>query len=136
MDNNPLFVESVYIKAYRNFVNHVEKKNVQINNAIDLLKSLILIMEDFGHLTGPEKKLIVIQIIEDIAAGTDGILNTQDDLMSPYILKSLELLIQSNVIPSTIDLICEVTHTKTCCSFLCYFKQFFCCCLPYKKLSI
>ena len=129
--------DSVYIRAYKNFINHIKNENVEINDAIDLLRSLIFIIEDFGHFSGFEKKELVIKLLEDIAAGNDGILNTDDDVIPSYILKSLKLLIESDLVSSTIDLICEVTHTKKCCSLICYLRQLFCCfsccfscCLP------
>ena len=29
--------DSVYIRAYKNFINHIKNENVEINDAIDLL---------------------------------------------------------------------------------------------------
>ena len=76
--------DSVYIRAYKNFINHIKNENVEINDAIDLLRSLIFIIEDFRHFSGFEKKELVIKLLEDIAAGNDGILNTDDDVIPSF----------------------------------------------------
>lgn len=113
-------------------MNHVMKKDIRIDTPFDVLKSLVNIVEGFSNLTGEEKKTIVIQTLEDITAGSDGVLGSDDDLIPRYILDGLELLIRSNMISATIDLVCEATLAKTSMTITCYiykiFTFFFCCC--------
>lgn len=113
-------MHSLCERVYKNFVNHVMKKDMHIETPFDVLKSLVYIVEGFNNLTGEEKKAIVIQTIEDITAGSDGILGNNDDLIPLHVLEGLELLIRSNMISATIDLICEATLTKTGITLSCY----------------
>ncbi len=130
-------------RVYKNFVNHVMKKDMHIETPYDVLKSLVYIVEGFNNLTGEEKKTIVIQTLEDITAGTDGVLGSDDDLIPPHVLQGLELLIKSNMISSTIDLVCEATLAKTGMTITCYIYKIltfiFCCgrwCTPKKEKKL
>ncbi len=124
-------------RVYKNFVNHVMKKDMHIETPYDVLKSLVYIVEGFNNLTGEEKKAIVIQTLEDITAGEDGVLGSDDDLIPRHVMDGLELLIRSNMISSTIDLVCEATLAKTGMTITCYFYKIltfiFCCCRPRPK---
>lgn len=124
-------------RVYKNFVNHVMKKDIQIDTPYDVLKSLVYIVEGFNNLTGEEKKTIVIQTLQDITAGDDGVLGSDDDLIPRHVMDGLELLIRSNMISSTIDLVCEATLAKTGMTITCYFYKIltflFCCCRPRPK---
>lgn len=105
-------MESIHKRVYKNFINHVTKNNVSLNNGVDVIKSLVYVTDGFIKLTKEEKKQIIIETLEDITAGADGILNTEDDLLSPTVLEGLELLIKSDMIISTIDLVFETMHAK------------------------
>ena len=131
-------IQPVYRRVYQNFANHVAKKDVVMNDAFDALRSLVYIVDGFGSLSGEENKSIVIQTLEDITAGRDGVLYTEDDLLPRHVLEGLKLLIETNMISATIDLICEATHAKIGFSitwYLCKFTSFlFCgCCKRRKK---
>ena len=89
------------------------RDKLNINNAYDLIKYLVISANDYTSLTGREKKEMVIQTLEYIIRGPDGVLYTRDDIIPPYVYDSIILLINSGMISSTIDLVCEAVHIKT-----------------------
>jgi hypothetical protein len=78
-------------------------KKITILNSIQLLTLLIEEVEKFGNLYGNEKKQYVINTLEEIAKGDDGIIGTDDDIIPEYIYESLKILIESNLISDIID---------------------------------
>lgn len=130
-------MESIHVRVYKNFINHITKNNIELNNGVDVIKSLVYVTDGFIKLTKEEKKQIIIKTLEDITAGEDGILNTEDDLLSPSVLEGLELLIKSDMIVSTIDLVFEAMHAKIGVTIGYYIytilSRIFCCCSRKKK---
>ena len=120
-------------RVYKNFVFHVSQEDVVVENAMDVVKSLWHVVDDFGALNAEQKKKIVIQTLEDIASGKDGILNTADDIIPPHILKGIVMLIECNLVIDLLDLICEVTQSKNCISwsmYICRAMSYVTCCCP------
>jgi hypothetical protein len=115
--------QHVVSRSYKHFLNSVAKAEVKIENPIDVLKSLWYVIDGFGNMSNEEKKKVLIAAIEDIAAGQDGILNTADDIIPNHVLRGIEIMIECDMITSTIDLICETTHIKTGITFSMYVFQ-------------
>jgi hypothetical protein len=105
-------------------------KNI-INNPFDLLKILVLSVDKYDHLSTNEKKTLIIKTIHEIAAGKDGILNTEDDLISPRILKTLKVLIKTGIITSTLDLLYEISPMRIIKTPVSIFT--YCCCSEYDE---
>lgn len=81
----------------------IDNKKITILNSIQLLTLLIDEVEKIGNLYGNEKKQYVINTLEEIAKGDDGIIGTDDDIIPEYIYESLKILIESNLISDIID---------------------------------
>jgi hypothetical protein len=124
--------------VYQHFVNRVVHGHLELNSVFDVLKSFIYILDGFESLSGAEKKTIIMKTLEEIAAGADGILYTEDDLMPPHVYDGLVLLIKHNLISSSIDLIADLMHSNPVCSLPCVLCKvlhsvtccFTCCCHP------
>lgn len=126
----------IKFRVYRNFIKHVTKEDVQIDTVLDILRSLVLVVNDFSHLSQTEKKALIIDTFHDIAAGKDGILGTADDVIAPNIVKGIDMLIECNLVSAVIDLIIEATHARTgltASMYLCELLSYCCCCTPSKK---
>lgn len=133
-------MESVSTRVYRNFVYHITDEDINIDNALDVVKALVYIVDGFGKLSGEQKKRIVIQTLEDISAGPDGVLGTPDDIIPPHVLEAAKALIECNLISDTIDLICEATNAKAGCRVTLWvyrvFTYMLCCkCWPKNKID-
>lgn len=106
-------------------------------NALDILTVLMQMVDKYNHLSKQEKKRLVIQLFEDVASGKDGILGTSDDLIPPYAVNGMRVMIESELLDKTIEVIYEATVgnvlqtytftnkiTQCICHFLCC-----CCCI-------
>jgi hypothetical protein len=118
-------------RVLENLFYAINKKKITIDNAFDLVKAIFNIVNNFGDMGLEEKKRVVIETLEDIVAGQDGILYTQDDLVSREVLEGLEILISSSFVFATIDLVYELSQAKATARYSCWFSRLFgsiCCC--------
>jgi hypothetical protein len=113
-----------YQRVYKNFVKDVTNNRVQVNNAVDVVRSLTSIVDSFSSLDQEGKKKLIIKTLEDIVSGNDGILYTDDDLLPRHVLEGLEVLIRTDVILSIIELAMEITQTKASTGIICYLFRF------------
>jgi hypothetical protein len=70
-----------------------------------IIKYLMKLVDLDNTLSGLEKKELVIKILEKICAGKDGIMGTDDDLVSEHIVEGITALIRSGVIDEVITLL-------------------------------
>ena len=105
------------------------RDKLNIISAYDLIRYLVISANDYTSLTGREKKELVIQTLEYIVRGPDGIIYTRDDIIPAYVYDSVILLINSGMISATIDLVCEAVHVKTGLSIGSWLYKYltFCC---------
>lgn len=96
-----------------NLIQRINDGSVDINNAVDLLKAVFVIVNKFTTFDQQRKKEVVIETLEDIVAGRDGILYTDDDLLPKHILDGLKALIDNNMLLSTLDLLWDMSYAKT-----------------------
>ena len=118
-------------RVLENLFYAINKQKITINNAFDLVKAIFNIVNKFAELGLEEKKRVVIETLEDIVAGQDGILYTQDDLLSREVLEGLEIMISSSFLFATIDLVYELSQAKAAARYSCWFSRLFgaiCCC--------
>lgn len=123
-------------RVYSNLLHHVSKVDVKIDNALDVVKSVWYVIDGFGSLSLDEKKKVAIQTLEDIAAGDDGVLDTDDDIIPGHVLKGIKLLIECNLVIDMIDLLCEVTQSKQLVSWsmqVCRIMSYVLCCCSCKR---
>ena len=97
----------------------ISDKKISILNSIQLLTLLIEEVEKFDNMYGNEKKQYVINTLEEIAKGDDGILGTEDDIIPTYIYESLKILIESNLISDIIDNMINIYNKKSKSSNFC-----------------
>jgi hypothetical protein len=125
-------------KVLLKFVNNVSmQKGLSAYNAIDAIKSLLTLINEYDDLSIKEKKELLVSLLEDIASGKDGVLDTADDVLPYFVVDGIRLLIDTNLIPSVIDLVCQSVHLKTgktvCNVFVALITSIFSCCCSRKK---
>lgn len=96
-------------RIVKNVIYRVTLHETPMNNAMDVLKVLMQVVEGYSNLSGPAKKQLVIDTFEDIVSGKDGILGTEDDLFPPHILVGMEAILRSELLAHTIDLVYDAT---------------------------
>jgi hypothetical protein len=61
------------------------------------------LLQTHTELSGSEKKEILLKVLQDICAGNDGILGTDDDLLPAETVKMVQQLLQGNLVHDIID---------------------------------
>lgn len=109
------------------FINALFKRGMSIRDALDAIRTLVEIINDYDELSGKQKKELLTRVLKDICAGPDGSMYTQDDLVPANIIDGIHILIETNMISSVIDLICEVVHVRMGKSIRNLIYNCFCC---------
>lgn len=85
-------------------------RKVPITSAMDLLRFAMEIADTFPKLSGRDKKARVIEALQVIAAGKDGISGTKDDLIPVRVMQGLKSFIEDeDLLKDAIDLIIAAT---------------------------
>jgi hypothetical protein len=69
-------------------------------------------LNEVPELMGTTKKNILIQIIERVASGKDGILGTEDDRISEEYMNMLRIILENNIIDGLIDVVIDASKGK------------------------
>jgi hypothetical protein len=82
-------------------------------NAIVLLREIMERLEsDLPHVEKSEKIEYVVHYLTEIAKGQDGILGTEDDIISADVLRDLQKMTETNVLTDILNLCSDVIKHK------------------------
>jgi len=63
------------------------------------------IMETFPKMSGQQKKEMLFRIIEKLAAGADGIVGTEDDIIPASTVAALKMILEQNILEDIVQVI-------------------------------
>jgi len=81
-------------------------------SAMSIIAKGMEIMETFPNLNGEEKKKMLMNVIKKVAAGADGILGTEDDVLPKECVETLQLILEKNLAEDIIKVIADTAHGK------------------------
>ena len=90
----------------------IENKELNTNSAMSLVAKGMEFMEGYKTLAGDEKKKLLIKVLETIAAGSDGIIGTDDDILPPSTIEALKTLLTTDLIGDVIGLVLDASQGK------------------------
>jgi hypothetical protein len=127
-------------RVLANAIRQLSCQPTKTDSALDVLKLLMQMMDNYKNLPGPEKKLVVVRVFEDIASGKDGVLGTADDILPDYVVRSMRMMIEVDLVGKTIDVIYEATVGKVLQTYsftrkvgACLWTLFCCGCIPHTR---
>jgi hypothetical protein len=90
----------------------VRVREQNINDPIHLVSLVMQTVEDIKDMSGKEKRMVVVNIMAEIAKGADGVAGTSDDLLPHKVVLAIKAMIEHDVLNSTIDIIVDATKGK------------------------
>jgi hypothetical protein len=90
----------------------IRDKKINVDNPLIVITKAMEILEHVNGLSGKEKKMYIIQTIETIAKGDDGIFGTADDLIPERTIRALKTFIEQDIIGDTIQLVTDISKGK------------------------
>lgn len=75
------------------------------DSPMKILTKGIEIMESFPNMSGEQKKIMIVKVVEKIAAGADGIVGTEDDIIPGNVVASLKMLLEQDLIGDIVGVI-------------------------------
>ncbi|MGA0214589.1 MAG: hypothetical protein ACO3IY_03495 [Pelagibacteraceae bacterium] len=81
------------------------KGDVAKDSPMKLIAKGMEIMETFPNLKGAEKEKLLIKVIEKIAAGADGIVGTDDDIIPAPVVEGLKTILEKDLVGDVANVI-------------------------------
>lgn len=130
MTSNPIILYSMITSLKE----EIKSNKIDVNSPYALVAKTMELLEKFEYLSGEEKKRYVIIILEELAKGEDGIINTVDDLIPEKTQNRLKLILLQNMVEDVIRLVCDaskgkinINKTVTVVKQNCTLFRLFCC---------
>jgi hypothetical protein len=90
----------------------IRDKKIPVNNPFTIITKSMEILEKVRGMSGKEKKAYIVNAIEAIARGDDGIFGTTDDLIPERVVLTLKTMIEQDMIGNAVQLVTDATKGK------------------------
>lgn len=90
----------------------IEKSAFDVTSPTAVVAKCMEIVETFPQLKGENKKKLVMQVIERVIAGKDGVVGTADDVLAPGTVLALQTMLNTDMLSDTIQIIADITTGK------------------------
>ena len=98
--------------------------NIAGMNVAALVSEAVTFMRKFPEVSLPDKKVMLIQAFERIAAGADGVAGTKDDLIPSETVAKIKLLLDNQLLDGFVEILADGTAQKVAAScFGCFSKK-------------
>lgn len=81
------------------------KGEISKDSPMKLIAKGMEILETFPNMKGEEKKALLVKVIEKIAAGADGVVGTEDDIIPASVVESLKTILEKDLIGDIVQVI-------------------------------
>lgn len=81
------------------------KGEISKDSPMKLIAKGMEILETFPNMKGEEKKVLLVKVIEKIAAGADGIAGTEDDIIPASVVEALKTILEKDLIGDIVQVI-------------------------------
>ena len=86
----------------------LKSNEIKLDSAMMIVGKGMEVVQRFQYLDGKLKKKLLLEIITRIAAGADGIAGTADDLIPAKTMATLKMMLESDLVDETINLVASV----------------------------
>jgi hypothetical protein len=87
----------------------IESKSLNAASAMTIIHKGMELLNAFPGVSGAEKKRILVSVLEQVSAGSDGILGTADDLLPEATLKSIKVMLEGDLVGDIVDTFVAIT---------------------------
>lgn len=87
----------------------IETKTLNAASAMTIIHKGMELLNAFPTVSGTEKKRILVSVLEQVSAGSDGILGTADDLLPEATLKSIKVMLEGDLVGDIVDTFVAIT---------------------------
>lgn len=81
----------------------IESKSLDPSSAMTIIHKGMELLSSYKTLKGADKKRILLCVLEQVSAGSDGILGTDDDILPESTLKAIKVIMEGNLVGDIVD---------------------------------
>jgi hypothetical protein len=90
----------------------IRNGGVDVRSPMTIVVKAMEVVERFQLLAGEQKQTLVLEMIERIAAGADGVVGTADDVLPVETVQVLRNMLNTNTLGNTIQMIVDIGKGK------------------------
>lgn len=88
------------------------KKEINGASPMTIVTKGMELMETFPNMSGAQKKELLTKVIERVAAGKDGIVGTDDDIIPKECVEALKLMLEKQLLEGIVSVISDAARGK------------------------
>jgi len=88
------------------------KKEIDGGSAMMIITKGMELMQTFPNMTGTQKKEVLIKVIQRLAAGKDGIVGNEDDIIPKECVEALQIFLEKNLLEGIVGVISDAARGK------------------------
>lgn len=88
---------------------NIKINNRPLNDVIEIITMCMELVDRYPELNGPQKSELVINVLQEICKGQDGVIGTSDDLIPKNIMEILKSVLSLGIVQNIIDQIIKAT---------------------------
>lgn len=88
------------------------KKEINGSSPMVIVTKGMELMETFPNMTGPQKKDLLVKVIQRVAAGKDGVVGTEDDIIPKECVEALQTMLDKNLLEGVVGVISDAARGK------------------------
>jgi hypothetical protein len=90
----------------------LKSNEVKLDSPMQIVTKTMEIAERFKYLDGKLKKKLLLEVLTRVAAGADGVAGTADDLIPAKTMATLKMMLESDLVDQTVDLVSDIAHGR------------------------
>lgn len=90
----------------------IEGKTLDPTSAMSIVTKGMELLNKYKDLKGAEKKTLLVKVLQDISAGSDGIIGTADDLLPQATVEAIKKILDGDLISDIVDVIVNAARGK------------------------
>jgi hypothetical protein len=90
----------------------VSSNKINIASPFAVVTKTMEIIQTFPNLNGYEKKALLMKTLREVAAGKDGVLGTDDDLLPPRTVEGIQVLLDKDLMEDLTSTVLDIAKGK------------------------
>lgn len=90
----------------------IKQCTLDTNSTMVIIAKGMELLTTYKELQGHEKRAILMSILKEIAAGKDGVIGTNDDIIPAHVIKNIEFMLETGLVTEFINIAVDITKGK------------------------
>jgi hypothetical protein len=105
-------MENLIQSVYTQITEIIKSNQIDVNSPFSIITKSMEVISTLQELNGHQKKALLLRTLKDIAAGTDRVAGTSDDVIPAKVIEEITKMMDSGLIDDYVKIILDVAQGK------------------------